>query len=345
MACYGGFGNLADGRPVWIGDFDGDGTDETLFYYPGDDNWWLGDPTPAGLSWSLVGNTRGFGHAINDGRPFWIGDFAIAGRDSVLFYYPGDDNWWLGTLTGGQLAWSLAGNTRGFGHAINDGRPFWIGDFNGDGRSDVLFYYPGDGNWWLGSLAGAALGWRLLGNTGRRFDACLGLNIILVAEDTFTAANRQQVVDSIEITRQIYGQVSLGITAIEWHGISAADAGAFAVIDSGAEAQDLTSRWTIPNQLLDVFVVRSMNGADGWSAVNGSCDKAGTKAMTGSVVSLNGTTANSGNTFAHEIGHYLGLDHIPDSGNFIGGNGGSDSWTGIHNWQGDTMKQHCFVRR
>ena len=38
-----------------------------------------------------------------------------------------------------------------FGHAINDGRPFWVSDFSGDGRADVLFYYPGDDNWWLAS--------------------------------------------------------------------------------------------------------------------------------------------------------------------------------------------------
>ena len=56
-------------------------------------------------------------------------------------------------LTGqGQLVWCFGGQHAGFGHAINDGRPFWIGDFNGDGRADVLFYYPGDDNWWLGSL-------------------------------------------------------------------------------------------------------------------------------------------------------------------------------------------------
>ena len=49
---------------------------------------------------------------------------------------------------GQQLVWSLVGNTAGFGHAINDPRPFWIGDFNGDGRSDILFYFRGDLNWW-----------------------------------------------------------------------------------------------------------------------------------------------------------------------------------------------------
>ena len=65
--------------------------------------------------------------------------------------------------------------------------------------------------------------------------------------------------------------------------------------------------------------------------------------MTGSVVSLNGNLANSGNTFAHEMGHYLGLKHIAAADNFIGNNGASNSNTNIFDWQGTTMKAHCFV--
>jgi hypothetical protein len=160
-----GFGDLADGRPIWAGDFNGDGRTDVLFYFPGDDNWWLGTLSGTQLAWSHVGNTAGFGHAINDGRPFWTADFTGNGSTDVLFYYPGDDNWWLGQVINGQLQWSFVGNTAGFGHAINDGRPFWIGDFNGDGRADVLFYYPGDDNWWLGTLQGGQLSWSLVGNT------------------------------------------------------------------------------------------------------------------------------------------------------------------------------------
>jgi Metallo-peptidase family M12B Reprolysin-like len=159
-----GFGNLADGRPIWIGDFTGTGGSDVLFYYPGDDNWWLGTFTGTTLSWQLVGNTIGFGHAIYDGRPFWIGDFTGTGGSDVLFYYPGDHNWWVGTISGGSLSWNLAGNTAGFGR-LSDGRPFWIGDFNGDGRDEVLFYYPGDHNWWMGTFSGTTLSWQLVGNT------------------------------------------------------------------------------------------------------------------------------------------------------------------------------------
>jgi astacin (peptidase family M12A)/VCBS repeat protein len=161
-----GFGHaINDGRPFWIGDFNGDGKAEVLFYFPGDDNWWLGTFNGTTLTWSHVGNTIGFGHAINDGRPFWIGRFSHPDRDEVLFYFPGDDNWWLGRMTGAALSWSPAGNTRGFGHGIYDGRPFWIGDFDGDARSEVLFYFPGDRNWWRAAHNGSQLAWSLAGNT------------------------------------------------------------------------------------------------------------------------------------------------------------------------------------
>jgi hypothetical protein len=169
---------INDGRPFWIGDFKGLDRDGVLFYYPGDDNWWLGtydasQPSGQKLQWELVGNTANFGHAINDGRPFWIGDFKSNGKDGVLFYYPGDDNWWLGTYdasNGGGLSWELVSNTANFGHGIDDGRPFWIGNVKGGGQADVLFYYPGDDNWWLGTYhasrpAGAKMKWVLVSNT------------------------------------------------------------------------------------------------------------------------------------------------------------------------------------
>jgi hypothetical protein len=170
----------------------------------------------------------------------------------------------------------------------------------------------------------------------------LDVNIILVGVENFSSAQRTQVSASLAIARSIFSNGGLQIRNVEFYEISSAQAGANETIDSQAEAEDLTWDWTVPNNALDLFVVRVMNGADGWSAVKGSCDK-NVKGMTGSVVSLNGTTANSGNTFAHEMGHYLGLNHIPDLCNFIGGDGASDACTGIYAWQGATMDSHCFV--
>ena len=177
------FGQVGDGRPFWTGDFSGSGRAEILFYFPGDGNWWLGrlDPASGHLGWSLAGNTLGHGAGspnfgqVWDGRPFWIGDFSGGGRAEVLFYFPGDGNWWLAHYdsAAGHFGWRLAGNTLGHGAGspnfgqVWDGRPFWIGDFSGGGRAEVLFYFPGDGNWWLAHYDSAAghFGWRLAGNT------------------------------------------------------------------------------------------------------------------------------------------------------------------------------------
>jgi hypothetical protein len=171
------------------------------------------------------------------------------------------------------------------------------------------------------------------------------VNVIQVAPEDFPSWATRQICYALQFTRDIFGGVGIGIGRVNWYHVTSAQAGSKAVIDSEAEASDLTSDWTVPNDGLDLFVVRLINGADGWSAVNGSCNKDAGKQMTGSVVEIYLDNDDyAGNGFAHEMGHYLGLDHVADSGNFIGGNGASDSWTGIFSWQGDEMKKHCFMK-
>jgi len=174
----------------------------------------------------------------------------------------------------------------------------------------------------------------------------LNLNIILVAPENFAPDEPQawqEIFGGIQIAREIFSQVDLGIGKLEYWHISAAQAGTYAVTDSEAEARALADDWTVPNDMLDVFIVRRASFA-GRSSVDGPCDKNSKSKMNGCVVSLLGDTANVGNTLAHELAHYLGLNHVLDDNNFIGGDGGSDAWTGIYAWQGDIMKKHCFVR-
>ena len=193
------FGNIADGRPVWIGNFDGLGPnkgvghDNLLFYTPTDANWWLGTCTSPNnkFEWKLVCNTSGFGPptppidfgTFGPEHTFWIGDFDGNGIDDVLFHFKGDGNWWLGSLDSSTnlIKWNLAGNTRGgtvagtqvadFGQ-FTDEHIFWTGNFDGFAGDDVLFHFKGDGNWWLGSFEGDNLTvgsklkrWNLAGNT------------------------------------------------------------------------------------------------------------------------------------------------------------------------------------
>ncbi len=172
----------------------------------------------------------------------------------------------------------------------------------------------------------------------------LGINLILVGVENFTPTDYEEIESAVQFMRDIYDDVDVGIRRVGWYQISAADAGSYTTINSSGEAHDLTDDWYGPSGYLDVFVVRSMTGADGWSAINGPCSK-DDKEMTGSVVSLNGSFNNSGNTFAHEIGHYLKLDHVAAANNFIGNNGDSNSNTLITAGQGTKMKSHCYVTK
>ena len=52
-------------------------------------------------------------------------DFSGTGRAKVLFYSPGNQNWWLGSMsTSGTQNWRLAGNTKGSGNTAQD--PTWL---------------------------------------------------------------------------------------------------------------------------------------------------------------------------------------------------------------------------
>jgi hypothetical protein len=126
-----------------------------LFYSPGDGHWWLGTYANGQLNWALARDTTAFGKVSR--YPFWTGNVIGSGHADILFYPEGDDNWWVGHFTGTQLNLTLAGNTSGFGHNIYDGRPFWTGNLTGSGQTDILFYSPEDGNWWVGHFTGTQL--------------------------------------------------------------------------------------------------------------------------------------------------------------------------------------------
>ena len=54
---------------------------------------------------------------LTDGRLLWWGDFRGTGRAQLLFMYPQDRNWWLGSFSNAamEMSWIYAGNTSGFG--------------------------------------------------------------------------------------------------------------------------------------------------------------------------------------------------------------------------------------
>jgi hypothetical protein len=149
---------------IFSGSFTGSYDARLLVHDPVTSNWSLGQFSGANaISWTTVGNTSGFGN-VADGRPFWKGYFSKLNQEQVLFYSPGDHNWWLGTIAANQLTWQNVGNTASMGQVF-DGRPILMDDFDGTARHDLLIYSPADQTWRLGSLDSGSWNWRVVATT------------------------------------------------------------------------------------------------------------------------------------------------------------------------------------
>ncbi len=153
----GNFGGLLDGaHRTFTGDFTGDGKADALFYYSGDNHWWLGTSSGTALTWSLV-CTSTFGNLLDGTHGLYVGDYNGDGKKDLLVYNNSDGSWWFGISSGTAITWTQAAATSGFGNVLGNDHKILIGDFDGDGKTDVLFYFNGDGNWWMGTSNGTAL--------------------------------------------------------------------------------------------------------------------------------------------------------------------------------------------
>jgi hypothetical protein len=276
-----------------------------MFYYSGDGNWWLGDVAGGQLTWNLVNQSAGFGDLLDGKHPIWIADFAGVGHAQVMFYYSGDGNWWLGNVAGGQLTWNLVNQSAGFGDLLDGKHPIWIADFAGVGHAQVMFYYSGDGNWWLGDMQRGRLSWSLVGNTGRPYGHRIRLLLKTVLAPNIAVntmlTNMRTVYDTADILVEEGPRENLivadatGTTQLDFN-VSPCQRGQTPTADqnllfanrNNAGAQDIV-----------VYFVRStippLNGCGAFPA-----------GSPGAVV----TQGASNWTLAHEVGHVLGLNHI-----------------------------------
>jgi reprolysin-like metallo-peptidase family M12B len=96
--------------------------------------------------------------------------------------------------------------------------------------------------------------------------------------------------------------------------------------------------------------VKMMLGGDGVTKTNGPCNKKEKRRMTGVVVRVGNDDARNGTVFAHEVGHYLGLDHCQcndpacDDKLMRGGGCNTNSNTVISPADAAKLRTHCAVR-
>lgn len=194
------FGNLVSIHHLIIpGYFLEAGVGSLIMYYSKSGNWHLGWIEGASaIQWNHVASNP-FGE-LKDGMHLNArGDFDGNSRDEILFYNAGDGNWWFGWIEGhgysSAMKWKLVGNTRGFGN-LTDGYHLHIsGDFDGDGRNEILMYSSKDGDWYN-------LKTHKIGNT-QGFDNLADYNHEVVP-DKFTGAAKLELLASRYSNRKVW---------------------------------------------------------------------------------------------------------------------------------------------
>lgn len=185
---------------------------------------------------------------------------------------------------------------------------------------------------------------------GRAINICI---FLVGHENDFsgvvTLAQVIAVQQALQTVRDLYGQVNLGVRTLFWRRIGMAEAGNYTIITDRPEAVDLTDDFSGPNDGIDVFFVQSILNAGGWSTTPGPCDKDEKDEMTGAVIEL--SSGILGILTAHEVGHYLGLQHWTTITNVMGVDSNGDgigelnsTSTNLTSSQGTTMRGHCAVR-
>jgi hypothetical protein len=201
------------------------------------------------------------------------------------------------------------------------------------------------------SSGGAAVSGEITVRTMFRF----GLNITRVGAESFTSQEYTDLYDAVAVTRSIYERRDVTLS-VDRRNITNAQAGGFTVITSEDEARDLFEQWSGPdNDFIDVFVIPSIAGTgfDGLAggipgptshsgrasgvvaAKSGFVDGAGTRRL---------NVPYLGMLIGHEVGHYLGLSHVPDAGNLMLSNSSATDTALNYDPQYRTIIRHGWVR-
>jgi len=319
--------NTADNHFGTMADYDGNGRDELLVTSP----WGLGflelSGSTLGARTMVPNGTRIGDWLLNtlDNRLGPVGDFDGDARDEVLLASP----WGIGVLnlTGAQLSVSMMApnGTRFGGWLLNtaDNRFDEVGDFDGDGRAEILVTSP----WGLGffKLAGSTMTAPIMAPNGTRFGGwllntadnhfCIGMEIVRLHVKILTNPNisieqmivaMQQVYEGVGIRVQRVSTETLNLPALNDVDVGGCTMGTV----TAEQTQLFQNRNNASGSDVVVYFVRSTvppyNGCASFPA-----------GRPGAVVAQGATVW----TLGHEVGHVLGLAHVNDNNRLMTGNG------------------------
>jgi len=264
-----------------------------------------------------------------------------------------------------RVTWEFWDGPVGSGTRIENGSFDWSGPINvpahGVWRGGVWFSSPrGSGifgvydrkeDMAISISMTSAAGRTIRGEITTRVMLAWGINVIKVGD--FGSQEHVDLYKAVDQMRQIYEQRDITLRGVDRRIINNASAGSYTIINSENEFRDLLEDWSVPNDFVDVYVVQQFQ----WSTYNGyaggipgPASKGGRK--DGAAVDKSGFTDASGTArlpvttlaqlIGHEVGHYLGLQHLEDTNNLMRSNTGNRG-PDLNYTQYRTMFPHGFM--
>jgi hypothetical protein len=139
---------------VFVADFTGDGKTDVAIHDRQTGTWVVGRST--GSAFVTEPWATGFGNRGPAVEEVFVADFTGDGRADVAIHDRQTGNWFVGRSTGSALAiepWAT-----GFGNLGPAAEEVLLGDFTGDGLTDVAIHNKVTGDWFIGRSTGAGFG-------------------------------------------------------------------------------------------------------------------------------------------------------------------------------------------
>jgi hypothetical protein len=141
----------------------------------------------------------------------------------------------------------------------------------------------------------------------------ININIIRMGFDVLSAAALADALIQVDYCtyriRNIYRPQGVGVGRVLHYAVDAADAQGFDMIADDSEAEDIRRAFSVHNDGIDAFIVRDIAGdLLGKSPIKGNCDK-DSKDDGLLAGGIDNDDEGMSRTFAHEMGHFLGLRH------------------------------------
>ncbi len=135
------------------GDFNGDGKTDLACYTGSAGDWHMALATSG--PWSTLLWKGGPAPGVQVANRCVTGDFNGDGKTDLACFAGNEGSWQMGLSTGSE--WSAPAWTGGPSPGVPIGRQCLIGDFNGDGKTDLACYTGGGGHWKMALSTGS--GW------------------------------------------------------------------------------------------------------------------------------------------------------------------------------------------